>query len=92
MKNQNKTAAAQTMGTVISVKRIWWVKVNTKPVRLHSLDGAKFPHYIRATYQVEENAYVIGKWISWRDQCPQVGQAVTVRYSLSNPHKGEIQT
>ena len=34
----------KTIGTVISVKKQWWLKVNTKPVRMHALDGATFPH------------------------------------------------
>ena len=29
-------------GTVVAVKKQWWLKVNTKPFRTHSLDGATF--------------------------------------------------
>ncbi len=32
----------ETVGTVISVKRQWWLKINTKPVRKDLFDGAIF--------------------------------------------------
>ena len=28
----------ETMGTVISVTKQWWLKVNRKPVRAHAMD------------------------------------------------------
>jgi hypothetical protein len=37
----------ETMGTVISVTKQWWLKVNRKPVRAHAMDGAAFPHTIK---------------------------------------------
>lgn len=40
----------KTTGTVISVKKQWWLKVNTKPVRMHALDGATLPHIITVKY------------------------------------------
>ena len=33
----------ETAGTVTRVKTCWWIKVNTKHVRMGPLDGAKFP-------------------------------------------------
>ena len=30
----------ETTGTVISVTKQWWLKVNRKPVRTHAMDGA----------------------------------------------------
>ena len=41
-----------TTGTVLSVKKQWWLKVNTKPFRTGPLDGAEFPHIIKVTYRV----------------------------------------
>ena len=32
----------ETTGTVISVTKQWWLKVNRKPVRTHAMDGAAF--------------------------------------------------
>ncbi|ERT38252.1 MAG: hypothetical protein Q4F83_11425 [Eubacteriales bacterium] len=35
---------SKTTGTVVSVSKQWWLKVNRKPVRMHTLDGAEFPY------------------------------------------------
>ena len=40
----------ETMGTVISVTKQWWLKVNRKPARVHAMDGAAFPHIIKVKY------------------------------------------
>lgn len=32
----------KTIGIILSVKKQWWLKVNTKPIRKHALDGATF--------------------------------------------------
>lgn len=42
----------ETMGTVISVIKQWWLKVNRKPARVHAMDGAAFPH-INLVHRVE---------------------------------------
>ena len=39
----------KTAGTVVSVKKQWWLKVNTKPIRMNTLDGATFPHIIKVS-------------------------------------------
>ena len=43
----------RTTGTVTSVKKQWWLKVNTKSFRTGPLDGAKFPHVIKVKYYVD---------------------------------------
>ena len=43
----------ETMGTVISVTKQWWLKVNRKPVRAHAMDGAAFPHTIKVKYTID---------------------------------------
>ena len=48
----------KTIGTVLSVAKQWCLKVNTKPVRLHALDGATFPHIIKVKYTVDGQDYV----------------------------------
>ena len=40
----------EAAGTVISVKKQWWLKVNAKRVRLHAMDGAMFPHIVKVEY------------------------------------------
>ena len=43
---------SETTGTVISVSKQWWLKINTKAVRKYPMDGAVFPHIIKVTYIV----------------------------------------
>ena len=43
---------ACTKGTVISTNRLWWLKINKKPIRTHLLDGADFPTVITVQYSV----------------------------------------
>ena len=48
----------ETTGTVVSVSRQWWLKVNTKAVRAHALDGAIFPYVIKVNYTVDSKEYM----------------------------------
>lgn len=80
----------ETTGTVISVAKQWWLKVNTKPVRLHPLDGATFPHIIKVQYVVEGKEYVCRKWISAGHQAPSEGSAVKVVYRADKPSKAKV--
>lgn len=80
----------KTTGTVISVARQWWCKVNTKAVRAHALDGATFPHIIKFTYTVDGATYTRRKWFSAGAVCPAVGQTVTVSYPENKPAKGRM--
>ena len=82
----------ETMGTVISVATQWWLKVNTKPVRRHALDGATFPHIIKVQYTVDGKVYIKRKWIGANSQPPMEGSSVTVLYCSDNPQKGKILT
>ncbi|WKK94649.1 sugar ABC transporter permease [Clostridioides difficile] len=47
----------ETMGTVISVTKQWWLKVNRKPVRAHAMNGAAFPHIIKVEYTISGKDY-----------------------------------
>ena len=82
----------ETMGTVISVKKQWWLKINTKPVRTHALDGAIFPHIIKVQYTVDGKTYIKRKWIGANSQPPVAGSSVTVLYYGNNPNKAKILT
>ena len=79
-----------TTGTVISVAKQWWFKVNTKPVRMGTLDGATFPHIIKVQYVVDGNAYTRRKWIGAGQTVPAVGSEVTVLYCSGRPGKAKI--
>ena len=80
----------KTVGTVVSVKKQWWLKVNTKPVRMHALDGATFPHIIKVSYVVKGTEYFKRKWIRACDQPPEVGTEVIVLYVESKPSKSKV--
>ena len=80
----------ETTGTVISVAKQWWLKVNTKPIRMHTFDGATFPHIIKVQYVVGENIYTKRKWICAGKTVPAVGSNLTVIYCTDKPSKAKI--
>ena len=79
-----------TTGTVISVKKQWWLKVNTKPVRMHTLDGATFPHIITVKYSVDGQEYTKRKWIKACEIPPALDTEVTVIYDENTPSKSKV--
>lgn len=80
----------QTTGTVISVAKQWWLKINTKPVRTSAFDGAMFPHIIKVKYTVNGTEYIKRKWISAGCDVPEIGSSVTVICSEIKPAKAKI--
>ncbi len=78
------------IGTVVSVKKQWWLKVNAKPVRMHALDGAAFPHIIKVRYVVNGTEYFKRRGIRACDQSPVVGAEVTVLYDENKPSKSKV--
>jgi hypothetical protein len=76
----------QTTGIVIAATKQWWLKVNRKPMRLHTLDGAEFPYIIKIEYTVDGKAYTKRKWINAGDPVPKVGSNVQVMYT-SHPKR-----
>ena len=80
----------KTIGTVTSVKKQWWLKVNTKPVRMHALDGATFPHIITVKYIVDGQEYTKRKWIKACEMPPAIDSKVTVLYDGNKPEKSKV--
>lgn len=80
----------KTTGVVISVKKQWWFKVNTKPIRTGALDGAVFPHIIKVKYTAEGREYTKSKWIGAGKDTPDVDSAVSVIYRKDKPSKAKI--
>ena len=76
-----------TAGTVVSVKKQWWLKVNTKVIRTGPLDGAIFPHILKVKYLVDGKEYVRRKWILTKKPVPMEGDAVGVIYDDMKPEK-----
>ena len=80
----------ETMGTVISASRQWWLKLNTKSFRMGTMDGATFPYIIKIQYTVNETDYIKRQWISAGKQVPAVGSSVKLTYDADKPSKARI--
>ena len=80
----------ETNGIVVSVSRQWWLKINTKAVRLHAVDGATFPHIIKVRYIVDGREYTKRKWIRAGAELPAVGNRVRLIYSEDKPTSADI--
>ncbi len=80
----------RTKGTVISVKKQWWMKINTKTVRMHALDGAIFPHVITVEYTIDGRKYKKRKWISAGAFVPPLNSEMTVQYDENKPGKSKV--
>lgn len=80
----------QTEGTVVSVKKQWWLKVNTKMLRMGPLDGATFPHIAKVKYSVDGTEYSKLVWINAGHPVPKVGDTVHVRYCSDKPKKAKV--
>lgn len=80
----------KVIGTIVSVTRLWWIKINTKPVRIHALDGATFPHIIKVSYCVNGTNYTKRKLIGPTTTCPHTGDPISVFYQEDNPAKCKI--
>ena len=80
----------RTTGTIISVKKQWWLKVNTKPVRFGPLDGAVFPHVIKVRYTVDGTEYITRKWIGAKYPVPVEGGTVQLVFDEERPDKVSI--
>ena len=80
----------QTMGTVVAVKKQWWLKVNTKPIRVGALDGAIFPHIIKVEYVVDGVVYTKRKWINAGEPVPKEGGTLRILYDENKHKKAKI--
>lgn len=80
----------ETLGTVISVAKQWWLKVNTKPVRMHAMDGATFPHIVHVQYTADGKNYTKRRWFNAGCPVPHVGDKVTVLYCKERPQRAKI--
>lgn len=80
----------EASGTVVSVSRQWWLKVNRRPARLHPLDGAEFPHVVKIRYTVGGTEYACRKWIGAGIPPPHAGDAATVFYRENCPARARM--
>ena len=80
----------ETKGTVVAIKKQWWLKINTKPIRKNALDGAIFPHVIKVRYTVEGKEFVKSQWVGAGKMLPEAGSFVDVRYCEDKPGKAKV--
>lgn len=78
-------AGRETEGTITKVDTCYWFKVNTKPIRRFSGDGAIYPHIIHFTYTVESQRYTGKRFVHWNRRCPVKGEKLTVYYEPESP-------
>ena len=79
----------ETIGTVISAQRQWWLKVNTKSFRMGKMDGATFPYIIKIQYTVDGVDYTKRQWIGAGKPVPAVGSSVKLSYDNEKPSKAK---
>lgn len=78
-------------GKVTKVDTCWWLKINTKPVRTHAMDGAIFPHMVSYTYAVNGQSYSGKRIISAYAKAPCANASIQVYYDESNPSHSTIK-
>lgn len=80
----------QTKGEIVSAKKQWWLKINTKSARFGPCDGAIFPYVIKIKYFVGGKEYLRKKWIKASRRPPQAGDVVVITYQKQNPKKIKV--
>ena len=81
----------KTSAEITQIKTCWWVKINTKPIRRHSLDGARFPHIIYFTYHFKGVDYQGRSCVSYYLRCPNNGDTITVFVDPQNPTRYAVE-
>ncbi len=83
-------SGSRTQGIITEQKTLYWIKINTKAVRMGPMDGAVFPGFIRFTYSVEGIEYRGSRVVSPYVRCPDKGMKIAVFYDADNPSKYAI--
>ena len=80
-------AGEKTEGVVTRVMTCWWLKVNTKSVRMHMADGAAFPHIIHFEYTVNGQIHHGKRYVHYKRRCPVKEERLTVYFEKEAPGK-----
>ena len=80
----------EVTGTVISASRQWWLKVNSKPIRMGTMDGATFPYIIKIKYTVNGTDFIKKQWIGAGEPVPDIGSSVKLSYDEETPSKAKV--
>lgn len=83
----NKQGNIEVEGTIIKLKKIWWIKINTKAFRTSPLDGATFPYIITVKYTVNDTTYEKNKFVYLGDKEINIGDKLKVVCDVINPKK-----
>lgn len=85
---------SKTVGTVTELKRLWWIKINTKCVRKHALDEVFFPHRVKVRYTADGAEYeewtCLWDYKRWYGNIPEKGKSVSVEYRDDKPEKFKL--
>lgn len=80
--------SCSTKGTVTAVKRCWWIKINTQPIRLYaSHKNTAHPYIITFQYSVDSILYTGKRFVGIQYRVPQIGETFRVYFDPSNPRK-----
>lgn len=83
----NKQGNIEVEGTIIKLKKIWWIKINTKAFRKSSLDGATFPYIITVKYTVNDTTYEKNKFVYLGDKEINIGNKIKIILKDNNLSK-----
>ena len=81
----------RTNGKIEKVRKCWWIKVNTKSVRMPMLDGALFPYFMTVSYTVNGKKYKKTKYIGLRKDLIGIFGTVNVYYDENKPSRCAIR-
>lgn len=81
----------EALGIIISVSKQWWLKINSRPLRINSSDKTAFPYIIKIKYSVNGKDYVLKKWINPGVNVPIKGSYVKVFYHEDKPSKAKAE-
>ena len=79
-----------TTGTVVSVYKVWWMRLNTKAFHMGAAEGAVFPHIVKVRYMLDGREYTRRRWILSRNRVPAKGDTVQLLYDDRKPEKVRI--
>ncbi len=83
----NKQGNIEVEGIIIKLKKMWWIKINTKAFRTSPLDGATFPYIITVKYTVNDTTYEKNKFVYLGDKEINIGDKLKVVCDVINPKK-----
>ena len=81
----------RTNGMIEKVTKCLWLKFNTKPVRMNTLDGALFPYLMTVSYTVNGRKYKKTKYIGLREGLIGIFGTVNVYYDKNKPSRCAIR-